>query len=120
MVKPNNGMIQNFPVLTSARKSNSTSLTTISGRLDSNPTQLFEVQCFLTDGAPASGYGEGSNLLATAIVSTDTSGDGRFSCESRSWLIRPSAGQTVSATATNLLTGDTSEFSKNKAIVAAP
>jgi len=114
---PNN--LQNFPTIIMARKSNSTGRTTITGRLNSNPTQDFVIQCFLTDGA--SGYGEGS-LLLDDFAPTSTNADGRasFSCESPRSLLGVQAGQTVSATATNVATGDTSEFSRNKSIVAVP
>ncbi|MGH3144658.1 MAG: hypothetical protein ACRDTR_02545 [Rubrobacter sp.] len=113
--------LQNYPRIVTATRSNTTGLTTISGRLNSNPTQDFVIQCFHTNGEPASAHGEGLRLLATTFVSTNATGDAGFSCVSS----RPSLGQvpeqTVSATATNVLTtGDTSEFSKNKAITTVP
>ncbi len=113
---PNN--LQNFPVIRTATTSTRTGRTIVSGSLDSNPSQLFEVQCFLTDGAPATSHGEGSTLLATDIVNTDANGTGSFSCVGKQSLPGQVRRQTVSATATNLLdsNGDTSEFSKNKTI----
>jgi hypothetical protein len=116
---PNN--LQNFPVITSARKGLPTPRkTTISGRLNSDPSQIYFVECFLTDGAPASAHGEGSRLLGSAAVFFDSAGVGRFSCVSTSPLLGQVPGQTVSATATNVLTGDTSEFSRNRAVVTVP
>jgi CSLREA domain-containing protein len=115
---PNN--LQNFPLILSARKPATSRITTISGRLNSNPSQEFVVQCFLTNGAPASAYGEGSRLLDKAVASTDATGTARFSCESRLPFLGQVAGQTVSATAMNVATGDTSEFSKNKTITTFP
>ena len=114
---PNN--LQNFPTIIMATKSNSTGRTTVTGRLNSIPSEDYVVQCFLTDGATASGHGEGSRLLDTDPTSTDANGRAGFTCTTRSPLGQL-AGQTVSATATNVATGDTSEFSKNKAIVAVP
>jgi hypothetical protein len=115
---PNN--LQNFPVITSATKSSATSTTTISGRLNSNPTQDFVIQCFLTSGAPAPAHGEGSRLLDTVIASTNANGNTRFTCVSSLPLLGQVSGQTVSATATNIVTGDSSEFSNNKAITTGP
>jgi hypothetical protein len=116
---PNN--LQNFPVITSARKGFPTPRkTTISGRLNSDPSQIYFVECFLTDGDPASAHGEGSRLLGSASVSFDSAGIGRFSCVSTSTLLGQGSGQTVTATATNVATGDTSEFSRNRTILTVP
>jgi hypothetical protein len=112
--------LQNFPVLSSAIRSLATGDTTISGRLNSNPTQDFVVQCFLTNGAPASAHGEGSRLLDTELVSTGANGNRRFTCDSSLPRLGQVPGQTVSATATNIISGDTSEFSRNKAITTVP
>ncbi len=112
--------LQNFPVIRSATKSTATGKTTISGRLDSLPDTDFTIQCFLTDGAPASGYGEGARLLGTLDVRTSSTGSARFSYVSSSPLIGQVPGLTVSVTATNLSSGDTSEFSKNKTILNGP
>jgi hypothetical protein len=111
---------QNFPVITSAIRSNTTGITTISGTLNSTPSLDYVVQCFLSDGAPASDHGEGSVLLDTIIVvTTDANGDGDFFCSSSLPQIGQVPEQTVSATATNILTtGDTSEFSLNVGVSA--
>jgi hypothetical protein len=115
---PNN--LQNVPLITSATRSSATPrLTTISGRLNSDPSQDYVIQCFLTNGAPASGYGEGLRRLDTTIASTNASGNARFSCVSSLPVVGQLPGQTVSATATNIVvSGESSEFSKNKAITA--
>src|SRR5215211_6574399 len=96
--------LQNFPVIGSAIRSNTTGITTISGTLNSNPSLDFVVQCFLTDGAPASDHGEGSVLLDTIVVTTDANGDGAFFCHSSLPTLGQVPEQTVSATATNILT----------------
>jgi len=114
---PNN--LQNFPVLSSAIRSNTTGITTISGTLNSTPSLDYVVQCFLTDGAPASDHGEGSVLLDTEVVTTDANGDGDFLCHSSVPQIGQVPEQTVTATATDILTtGDTSEFSLNVGVSA--
>jgi len=111
--------LQNFPVIGSAIRSNTTGITTISGTLNSNPSLDFVVQCFLTDGAPASDHGEGSVLLDTIVVTTDANGDGAFFCHSSLPTLGQVPEQTVSATATNILTtGATSEFSLNVGVSA--
>lgn len=115
---PNN--LQNFPVKIRATRSNSTGRTTISGRLNSNPAQDFLIQCFLTGEANASDHGEGSRLLDTEFVSTDADGKVGFTCDSPRSLLSQLPGQTVSATATNVLTADTSEFSKNVSVTTGP
>jgi hypothetical protein len=116
---PNN--LQNFPRINSATRSLATGVTTISGRLNSTPTQDFVIQCFLVNGAPTSAHGEGSRLLDTEVISTGANGNRQFTCDSSLGLLGLVPLQTVSATATNILTtGDTSEFSKNKAITTGP
>jgi hypothetical protein len=124
---PNN--LQNFPVIRSAIKrtaSTGTMTISISGRLNSTPStptapQDFVIQCFLTGGAPASDYGEGYRLLATTpVITTDNRGNVRFTCDGTLPKLGQSPGQTVSATATSIITGDTSEFSENEAITTGP
>jgi hypothetical protein len=108
--------LQNFPVITSATRSAS-NRTTVSGSLQSDPSQDFVVQCFLTPaGTRASAHGEGSRLLDTDLVSTGADGSASFSCRSFLPLFGQAPGRTVTATATNIVTGDTSEFSRNKAV----
>jgi hypothetical protein len=106
--------LQNFPVIDSAIRSNTTGITTISGTLSTTPSLDFVVQCFLTDGASASDHGEGETLLDTIVVTTDANGDADFFCNSSLPQVGQVPEQTVTATATDILTtGDTSEFSQN-------
>jgi len=108
-------------VIRSATRSNSTNLTTISGRLNSDPTSDYVIECFLTNRAPASAYGEGMRLLDTDFVTDfNANGNATFSCVSAFSLLGQIPGQTVTATATNVFTGDSSEFSRNKAITTGP
>jgi CSLREA domain-containing protein len=118
---PNN--LQNFPVITSVEEDTpSPGQTTISGTLNSTSPYFFDVQCFLTSKAPASKHGEGARLLDTALAwPTSSSADTwSFSCVSSDSSLGKAEGQTVTATATNDWTGDTSEFSKNKAVPYSP
>jgi hypothetical protein len=112
--------LQNFPVITSAIRSNTTGLTTIRGTLNSNPNQSFTIQCFVAV-PDTSGHGEGQIPVASdTTVTTDAGGDAdgpdSFSCVSPI----PQAGQAMTATATNTATGDTSEFSLNVGVTPGP
>jgi hypothetical protein len=105
---------QNFPALDSAIRNSTTGFTAITGTLNSNPDEDFLIQCFLADGpTDASGHGEGEVLLDTTSSSTDSSGDATFQCDTR----EAGLGQEVTATATNVATGDTSEFSANEEVI---
>jgi hypothetical protein len=109
--------LQNFPVIASATRSNTTGFTTITGTLNSNPSQNFTVQCFVAAPDP-SGFGEGQIPVGQATVTTNANGDASFSCVSPV----PLPGQTVTATATSQrqFVGDTSEFSQIFGVVAVP
>jgi CSLREA domain-containing protein len=107
--------LQNIPVIASAIRF-STGLTTISGTLNSNPNQNFTIQCFVAGPPDPSGHGEGLIPAGQTTAATNANGDGSFSCVSPI----PQAGQAMTATATNTLTGDTSEFSQNVGVVAVP
>jgi trimeric autotransporter adhesin len=106
---PNNR--QNFPEIISAIRGPTTGVTTISGTLNSNPSQNFTIQCFATEaGGDPSGHGEGQTLLDTTTTTTGTDGNSpTFTCTSNT----PAVGDKVTMTATNTATGDTSEFSLN-------
>jgi hypothetical protein len=99
--------LQNFPEITSATRSGST--TTVAGTLQSTPGQTYTIQCYLA--APdRSGHGEARALLdQDPDVTTDGGGNAGFTCTSDA----PMVGDRVSATATCTTTGDTSEFSGN-------
>ena len=103
---PNN--LQNFPRIGSATRAASN--LTVSGTLNSTPSQSFTIQCFLAASDP-SGHGEGRSLLAQTTATTNAGGDASFTCAGTVGFLAP--GQTVTATATNTATGDTSEFSQN-------
>ena len=109
--------LQNFPVITSATRSNTTGLTTISGTLNSNPSRNVLIQCFVA--APdGSGHGEGQVPAGEAEVTTGANGNVNFTCAS----FVPQPGQTVTATATvrRQFVGDTSEFSQIVGVTLVP
>ncbi len=108
--------LQNLPVRLSAIRSNATALTTVTGRLNSNPSQDFVVQCFVATPDP-SRHGEGRLPAGQdTTVTTNAEGDASFACASAV----PQPGQTVTATATRTATGDTSEFSRVVGVVTGP
>src|SRR4030095_10007838 len=71
--------------------------------------QRYLIQVFSSALADPSGYGEGQQLVGSITVSTDAAGHAEFHFAAK--LYAP-VGSIISATATDLLTGDTSEFSK--------
>jgi hypothetical protein len=110
--------LQNFPVITSAIRSNTTQFTTITGTLNSDPSRSFRIQCFVAVPDP-SGFGEG--LIPAGedtTVTTNSGGDASFSCASPV----PQPGQAVTTTATSQrqFVGDTSEYSRNVGVVPVP
>ena len=99
--------LQNFPVITSA-VSNGTS-TTVTGTLNSTPGTSFEIELFALSASEAcddSGHGEGPTPVTPRLtVTTDAAGNAQFTGTAGN------AEGFVTATATNLATSDTSEFS---------
>ena len=107
--------LQNFPVLTSATKSSTTGGTTVVGALNSNPSTEFRIELFAA-AADASGHGEAQLPLATQNVTTNANGDTPFVFTSNVW----SLGMVLTATATAVAAGSTSEFSANRTVVVGP
>ncbi len=96
--------LQNFPVLTSATNSNST---TIEGALNSTPNMSFTLEFFSNAVCDPSHHGEGENFLGSTTVSTDESGDASFTV---TFTETVPSGHFITATATDP-DGNTSEFS---------
>jgi hypothetical protein len=103
--------LQNHPSFSSASKPTSDK-TVVKGKLNSTPNTDFKVQ-FISD---PSGENEGKELLGTQSVKTDGSGNVSLTFATTK---KVSLGQNVTATATNTATGDTSEFSAPKKVVAS-
>jgi parallel beta-helix repeat protein len=106
---------QNFPVISSATIIGST--VTTSGTLSSTPNTSFTVEVFLNSTCDASGNGQGKVLLGSQVVTSDSSGLANFSLSASDG--SAAIGLVVTATATNNVNGDTSEFSACKAIIAS-
>ncbi len=100
--------LQNFPVITSAKSF--TTATTIRGRLNSTPGQVFRVRFF----SNPSGTNEGKTFLGQIIVTTGPDGLATFVFKPAR---RVALGQAITATATDP-EGNTSEFSAPRSVVA--
>lgn len=103
--------LQNFPVLTAASESGGT--VTIEGNLDGTASSTFDLDFFAGAACDGSGFGEGEAYLGSAAVTTDPAGLADFT------VTLPGAiesGGVVTATATALSTGNTSEFSECLAV----
>jgi uncharacterized repeat protein (TIGR01451 family) len=105
---------QNFPALTTAVSDGSS--TTITGSLDSTANTSFAIEFFsnttqstITACNPAISFSlsQGQNYLGSTTVTTDGACSAAFNVT----LPTAPSGQFITATATNLSTGDTSEFS---------
>jgi uncharacterized repeat protein (TIGR01451 family) len=90
--------LQNFPVLFGA------SGTAVTGQLNSTPNSSFLLQFY---SSPASANVQGRTLLGELTVNTDAAGFAAFSAT----VSAIPAGEVVTATATNLVSNNTSEFS---------
>ncbi|MCA9119060.1 MAG: DUF4347 domain-containing protein, partial [Planctomycetales bacterium] len=95
--------LQNFPVLTGAF-TNAADTVAISGSLNSTAYSAFRIEFFTNSG----GGNEGETYLGYRNVITDGSGNASFV---DSFAANVAVGQNITATATDLATGDTSEFS---------
>lgn len=97
--------LQNFPVLTSVSISGGTA--NITGKLNSTANSQFYLEFFSNSSEDPSGFGEGQTFIGSTIVSTDGGCNAGFTVN----LAVPDGQQSISATATDLATGSTSEFS---------
>ncbi|HEX8115827.1 MAG TPA: carboxypeptidase regulatory-like domain-containing protein, partial [Pyrinomonadaceae bacterium] len=104
--------LQNFPVLNSAVSNGAA--TGVSGSLNSTGSTVFRVEFFSSATCDAGGGGEGERLLGSTDAVTDANGDAAFNAQ----LPNVAVGQVVTATATDP-SGNTSEFSACRAVVAA-
>jgi trimeric autotransporter adhesin len=106
---PNDGTesdgIQNYPVISSAVTD--TTRVIVAGVLDSAAGTIYRIEIFANTVADASGHGEGRTYLGYTTVKTDGSGHADFSARFDASV---AAGAVISATATDLADGRTSEF----------
>jgi hypothetical protein len=106
--------LQNYPVLASASVHGGS--TVIAGTLNSGANRTFLIDVYRNANADPSGYGPGQIFAGTMALQTDAGGNGSFSLS----LPGAFAGQYFSATATDLTTGDTSEFAADLAATNNP
>ncbi|WP_153555201.1 tandem-95 repeat protein [Roseimaritima sediminicola] len=96
--------LQNFPVLSQVTAGPTP---VVQGSISSTPNRTFRIEFFASDAADPSGYGEGQRYLGYTQVTTSATGESSI-VASLSSMIR--TGEAISATATDLTTGETSEF----------
>ncbi|MFO0972917.1 MAG: hypothetical protein U1A27_05705 [Phycisphaerae bacterium] len=107
--------LQNFPVLTSA--SGTPSSTSLQGSFNSLANQAFTLEFFASPACSPTGFGQGQTFLGAASVTTDNAGNASFTAT----LARgAAAGSAITATATHTATGSTSEFSACVTLAGAP
>jgi len=104
-VTPNDSGRQNYPVL--ATVTTDSFQVTITGALDSTPGRNFLVEFFSSAVADPSGHGEAERYLGATPITTDGAGNAPISV---SLPVTLALDQFVTATATDLTTGETSEF----------
>ena len=102
---------QNYPVLITANNAGGT--TTITRILNSTPNRTFRVEFFSDTAADPSGHGEGRTFIGAQNYTTDVLGNATISFTPSTQV---PAGNFVSSTATDLTTGDTSEFSMSRQV----
>ena len=102
--------LQNYPTLTGAVVAGGQ--VQIIGSINSAPGTSFRLEFFASGTVDPSLHGEGERFLGTVDVTTDASGNWNFS---PTFTVVVAVGDFVTATATNLTTGDTSEFAASVA-----
>ncbi len=100
---------QAFPVLTAV--STSSGATTVSGTLQSVASTTFRVEFFANATPDPTGFGQGQTFLGYVNAATDLSGNANVMATGLAAL--PAGQNYLSATATNLSTGDTSQFAQD-------
>jgi hypothetical protein len=105
--------MQAAPVLTGASASGGTSVT---GTLQSAAGTTFRIEFFASGAADPSGFGQGQTFLGSINVTTGTSGSAGINATGLAAL--PAGENYISATATNLSTGDTSAFAQDLLLAA--
>lgn len=103
--------LQNYPVLSGAFTNGSTNIA-VTGTLNSAANSTFRLEFF----ANAGGGDEGRTYLGSRNIITNASGSADFV---DSFAGNVAAGVNITATATNLATGDTSEYSAVRATTSA-
>jgi hypothetical protein len=100
--------LQNKPVITSARTVSGK--TTVKGSLNSAPNKTFNIQLFSNPSG-----NEGKTFIGQTAVRTDASGNATFTFTPTTAV---AVGRTITATATDSLASNTSEFSAPRGVIA--
>lgn len=100
--------LQNTPAITSAVRSGGGTITTIKGKLNSTPRKAFIVEFFDNP----TGEDEGKKFLGNKAVTTDANGNASFTFTPSLLVL----GAGVTATATNVVEANTSEFSTRRRV----
>lgn len=106
--------LQNFPVLTSAESDGSS--VEVTGSLNSGASGDYVVDLYAGVACDPSGHGEGRSYLGSVAVTTDAAGNASVAA---SLPASVAEGDVVTATATEVATGNTSEFSACVSVEAA-
>jgi len=106
--------LQNYPVL--ATVTTDGFQVVISGALDSTPGRSFLIEFFSSTAADPSGFGEAERFLGATTVATDAAGTAPINV---TLPVTLALNQYVTATATDLTTGETSEFALSVASTPA-
>ncbi|MFZ1266882.1 MAG: hypothetical protein WAU95_10500, partial [Anaerolineae bacterium] len=96
--------LQNFPLLLTL----SANRKTLTGSINSQPSQSYRLEFFASPTCDPSGYGEGGTFLGATTATTNASGNAAFSA---TFVNAVPAGHQMTATATDP-NGNTSEFSR--------
>jgi hypothetical protein len=106
---------QPAPALSSATTTGSS--ITIQGTLTAAANTSYSLDFFANPSANPSGFGEGQQFLGSATETTGGSGTVNFTVTFNAAVL---AGQVVSATATDVLSGNTSAFAQDVTVTAGP
>lgn len=104
--------VQNYPLIDAALMGS----TRVVGSLNSEANTMYRLEFFNSPSADASGNGEGQTFIGSIDVMTNGSGDVSYDHTFTSFTA--ALGTFVTATATNLTTNDTSEFSGTRLVTA--
>jgi hypothetical protein len=107
---------QNFPVLALATVA-ADDTTTVTGTLNSTPDTNFRIEFFANAAADPSSHGQGQTYLGYVDLSTDAGGKANFTATGLAAL--PAGQSVLSATGTDLASGDTSEYSADLEVSAS-
>ena len=108
--------LQNFPVVSAAQMTNPNH-TDVTATLDSAGGGSYTVDWYRSATCDPSGNGEGRDLVGSTTVSAGANGHGDASTTLTSSLIN--GGDVLTATATDNVSGSTSEFSPCQTVLAA-